>query len=383
MNIFKKLFGKNSHLQEGENEVYYPNGKLKERGVILNGEKSGNWEFFYENGNRKGEQEYVHGKIQGTGKYYYEDGKLRLLGHYEDGKSLGLSRLYDPQGRVRSYMSLSYDEEGRKFGLHMNLHKNNKLLSYGQTLNGKDNGTWYFFDERELLISQKEFRNGELVNINEDPIYLGTIETIVRKSNPLNRYLDSYKDEDEEKNENILNLTKDDISNSVKRVTGRNPSVVEVGDMTTFMFKEKDSKDEENLRLVEPEFFVSEVDVNLGKFRMDVIVEGQLIEEWYNDDSEEIKYRRNGYRIVLKTKDDESGKIHIEILHEFKNNQRDGLYMKWESYDWRGPEKQLVESGFYTMDKKDGEFFEYGPNEKVFSKELFDRGELISSEVFD
>ena len=53
MNIFKKLFGKNSHLQEGENEVYYPNGKLKERGVILNGEKSGNWEFFYENGNRK------------------------------------------------------------------------------------------------------------------------------------------------------------------------------------------------------------------------------------------------------------------------------------------------------------------------------------------
>ena len=49
MNIFKKLFGENSHLQEGVNEIYHSNGKLKERGKsggIFKAFLHGSWSFF-------------------------------------------------------------------------------------------------------------------------------------------------------------------------------------------------------------------------------------------------------------------------------------------------------------------------------------------------
>jgi uncharacterized protein len=107
---------------------YYPNGKIKEQGQLLenNNKKTGEWTEFYESGNIAAVGTYNNGKKDGLWTLYYpsgiimqevsyvsgiksgsfseysEDGILHQVGQIKDGKRNGKQIVYYPNGQIAS-----------------------------------------------------------------------------------------------------------------------------------------------------------------------------------------------------------------------------------------------------------------------------------------
>ena len=56
----------------------YPNGKKKNSGNLINGEKDGLWTEWYQNGKKKTEEYYKVGKADGIWVSWHENNKLKL-----------------------------------------------------------------------------------------------------------------------------------------------------------------------------------------------------------------------------------------------------------------------------------------------------------------
>ena len=76
----------------------YPNGFVKLRGRLLDGNRSGLWESFYDNGYRWSEVQYVRGKRDGPTISYHPNGLMRYQGQYSGGDRRGIWMFYDTTG---------------------------------------------------------------------------------------------------------------------------------------------------------------------------------------------------------------------------------------------------------------------------------------------
>lgn len=103
----------------GKIEVYWPNGHLKETGLIINGKKDDLWEYYHENGHPKEVEFFTFGILNGTREQYGSGGQLYIKATYKDGKLDGPWIYIDP-----------YD---------------GWLYKKGQYKVGKKTGTWTFF----------------------------------------------------------------------------------------------------------------------------------------------------------------------------------------------------------------------------------------------
>ena len=75
-NLFFEKF-KNTPFN-GKIETYWPNGHLKETGIIKNGKKHNLWEYYYKNGNMKETQFFTLGILNGTSEQYGSGGQLYI-----------------------------------------------------------------------------------------------------------------------------------------------------------------------------------------------------------------------------------------------------------------------------------------------------------------
>lgn len=83
----------------GEFVEYYPNGKVKSKGIRSQGEVV--WiERFYLNGNIEEEAGYVDKMLNGQVILYYENGKIKLRSCYNKGKEDGDYIVYDSLGNI-------------------------------------------------------------------------------------------------------------------------------------------------------------------------------------------------------------------------------------------------------------------------------------------
>ena len=116
-NLFFEKF-KNTPFS-GKVEVYWPNGYLKETGMIKNGRKENVWEYYHKNGKLKEIEFFTHGVLNGTREQYGSGGQLYIKATYKDGELDGPWIYIDP-----------YD---------------GWLYKKGQYKLGKKTGTWTFF----------------------------------------------------------------------------------------------------------------------------------------------------------------------------------------------------------------------------------------------
>ena len=58
---------------------FYNNGKIKESGQLLNGQKDGLWKYWFASGNKKSEENYISGKPNGKWILWYENQNLYCL----------------------------------------------------------------------------------------------------------------------------------------------------------------------------------------------------------------------------------------------------------------------------------------------------------------
>lgn len=145
--IFKKVTYENGELN-GSAEDYDSSGNLMYKGSYINGKKEGIWE------GENYHAEYKDDKLNG----YYE--AFGEKGNYLEDKKEGLweKRNYKNQIILRE----TY-KEGILNGLYEKYTNDNGiLLEKGETINGRREGIWYFYDKNGKLEVEAEFENGRI-----------------------------------------------------------------------------------------------------------------------------------------------------------------------------------------------------------------------------
>ncbi len=111
---------------------YYPNGKKKQEGYMLNKKPIGQWKFYWKNGRLQASRNYtrqtklrsiptgksfayhyengklryenflnLEGNLEGLSKGYFKDGKtLQAIYHYRNGQNHGVTKIWDKQGKL-------------------------------------------------------------------------------------------------------------------------------------------------------------------------------------------------------------------------------------------------------------------------------------------
>jgi len=80
---------------------FYPSGKLRSEGNIVDGKKEGIHKEYYENGQLWIEDNYENGKLDGLSNNYYESGQLWIEENYKNDKKNGVYREYYKTGGLR------------------------------------------------------------------------------------------------------------------------------------------------------------------------------------------------------------------------------------------------------------------------------------------
>ena len=78
----------------------HKNGEQKEKGEIINGEKSGLWSGWDEKGNLTYKGNYLNGKEDGNWKGYHSNGKTKYEGPYKNGKQIKTWKYYNKKGKM-------------------------------------------------------------------------------------------------------------------------------------------------------------------------------------------------------------------------------------------------------------------------------------------
>lgn len=89
-------------LPDGEATYYYASGKLMEKGIFENGQKSGKWLRYNEAGINVGLASYNMGKKNGTWIVWDDSGKKRFEMHYQMNEKTGTWYNWDENGEVVS-----------------------------------------------------------------------------------------------------------------------------------------------------------------------------------------------------------------------------------------------------------------------------------------
>jgi antitoxin component YwqK of YwqJK toxin-antitoxin module len=87
-------------LLDGEQIVYYPNGKVYEKKRFKNGEENGIFERIDVRGQHVFEVMYKDGLQDGKIRYYYDNNQTRIEGNYVNGVREGEWIFYDEKGKV-------------------------------------------------------------------------------------------------------------------------------------------------------------------------------------------------------------------------------------------------------------------------------------------
>ena len=187
---FKRWSGK-----EGPFKIYYPDGKLMEKGNFNNNKREGLFSIYYENGKLSFKGYYKKNDKKGKGISYYNNGKIKYKGSYNYNHYGGKGKLYNEDGKLEkegifnygylskgtfffkdgSFMKGEFQNE-REHGKVSIYGKNGKLLFKGQFNDGKKEGLGTEYNENGKVI-----RKG----IWENDIYLGKKNIKEKRRNDL------------------------------------------------------------------------------------------------------------------------------------------------------------------------------------------------------
>tara|TARA_B110000902_G_C14210611_1_gene551214 strand:- start:442 stop:1443 length:1002 start_codon:yes stop_codon:yes gene_type:complete len=201
--IYEGNFDKSNN-KKGSWVFYWPNGKIKEKGVFLKNNKSGQWKYYFENGVLQQQGKFLKNKPNGVWQWWYINGKIRRQEEYINGKENGLIIEYDTNGVVITKGEYFYGERegnweykindfkekgkyigGMKIGLwkstytttnktkfkgefindipigkHVSYYSNGLKKEEGKYKNGEKNGEWNIYNKKGELIVTYLYKNG-------------------------------------------------------------------------------------------------------------------------------------------------------------------------------------------------------------------------------
>ncbi|MEK6781952.1 MAG: toxin-antitoxin system YwqK family antitoxin [Bacteroidota bacterium] len=106
---------------------------------------------------------FVNGKAEGTWIWWYENGKKMTEGNFVDGKRIGAWQTWYAEGSKKSESNYLYDKLN---GTYTQWYKNGKVKQSGNYIQDKRDGVQQYYDTVGLLLEEKLFVNGMLVQKN-------------------------------------------------------------------------------------------------------------------------------------------------------------------------------------------------------------------------
>lgn len=164
--------------------TFHDNGRLKEKGKTKNGKRDGEWNFYNKNGDVIRVVNYDYGneissnipqKVEEFFEYH-SNGRIKTRGNTLDGKKDGVFTYYNPKGKIIKSVLFSNgvlikDDDSSaanqikklKEGDHIAYHKNGRIKETGRYANGKKEGEWRTYDKKGVVKFVTIFENGNLI----------------------------------------------------------------------------------------------------------------------------------------------------------------------------------------------------------------------------
>lgn len=149
-------------LKQGYWKKYKENeGKnyLAEEGRYFNDKKTGTWKEFYGNGLLKSVLEYSDGRPHGRATMYNDKGCISESGFWKSNRFTGEYTLYyDCIDKV--HFKYNFNESGKREGVQKVFYANGNLFIIGNFKNGKEDGTFNYFNYSGKLVGKSVFNEG-------------------------------------------------------------------------------------------------------------------------------------------------------------------------------------------------------------------------------
>ena len=143
--------------QVGEWKGWYKDGSMRfERSFNDKGQLNGIYKSWFRNGKEQGESVYADGKLNGTTKEFARDGTLITALEYKD-DAIQSYKCYDKSGAV----IVDGNKPGRKV-LYAAKYQNGNKRAEGEYLNGKQEGSWTYYDIYGSVKSKEIFKDGQV-----------------------------------------------------------------------------------------------------------------------------------------------------------------------------------------------------------------------------
>lgn len=149
---------------------YFPNGKLKSEGKVLNKLKAGVWTFYYDNGYIQSSGNYLRDSMNGKWEFYYDNGQLMGKANYKmsSGLNKGKSGIpldgrdgyfisYYPNGKIWQEQKWLHGEYNGAFISHREDGSFDFTGFYAQGL--KDSSWTYYYDSGIKKLEESYYQN--------------------------------------------------------------------------------------------------------------------------------------------------------------------------------------------------------------------------------
>jgi|TARA_B110000438_G_C15628316_1_gene569769 antitoxin component YwqK of YwqJK toxin-antitoxin module len=86
------------NITDGEFIEHHPNGNIKTKGLLKNGNRTGIWTSYFVNGKVQSESKFDKGKLNGKTAAYYPNGNVQYMGLYINNEKDDLWFFYSEDG---------------------------------------------------------------------------------------------------------------------------------------------------------------------------------------------------------------------------------------------------------------------------------------------
>ena len=139
---------------------YHPNGNLKFRYFLVNGELNGIGRFWDEQGHLYLEENFINGQLQGIKREWYLDGILKSEEYYNENLRNGIAKAWYSDGKQKRQATYL---NGMLHGPCLEWYPNGQLAERKQYESGLMNGVCIKWDEQGKLIEKKVYSRGVIV----------------------------------------------------------------------------------------------------------------------------------------------------------------------------------------------------------------------------
>ncbi len=153
----KSIFEVKDGTRNGFHKDYYRNGQLKNHGFYQGGSQEGVQYEYYKNGNPAVIYEKSLSTYHRKFLSFTKNGSLTSITNYHYGQQTGYTAYYGKKGTENHNLKIIGEKENSK----IKISANSNLVYTGFYYNGKQDGTWKFYDKNGKCSSIYEYEKGE------------------------------------------------------------------------------------------------------------------------------------------------------------------------------------------------------------------------------